>query len=34
MNLEEALENIYEEYDIDPSEEAAAYGRLVAGLQD
>jgi len=34
MTLEEALANIYEEYDIEPSEEAAAHGRLVAGLQD
>jgi len=34
MSLEEELEVVYETYDIEPSDEAAALGRLVADLQD
>lgn len=34
MSLEEELEAVYAEYDIEPSDEAAALGRLVAGLRD
>lgn len=32
--LSEELEKIYEEYDIEPSEEAERIGRQVAHLQD
>jgi hypothetical protein len=33
-SIEEALQYAYDEYDMEPSEEARELGRLVADLQD
>jgi len=33
-SIEEALEYAYDEYDMEPSQEARELGRLVADLQD